>query len=162
DFNIPAGTRLIMPWQLETNDLRRETRNFVLLNQGLITILPPLSEQSHAVLVANIDQAEAVKRANGSLMARIATVESPLSFETRPATTNLDVQFSDQFMLADWLGPDTLNLDQKMPQPISFTLDWSPLHRLGHYYNTFLQLQTQDLQRIAGDDVWVLRWLYPT
>jgi hypothetical protein len=165
DFKIPAGTRLIVPWQLETDDIRRETRNYVLLDQGQITILPPLAVEAHAALLRNINEAQAIKRANGSLMARLAPVETPITFEARAPNADLNVQFGDQFMLSNWLGPDTLRIeqnDQKNPQSIPFTLNWSPLRRLGHYYNTFLQLQTQDLQRITGDDVWLLRWLYPT
>jgi len=61
--------------------------------------------------------------------------------------------------LLAWRGPDTL---EEEAQSFTYTLDWSALRRLGHYYSAFLQLQTQSGERIAGDDVELWRWLYPT
>jgi len=159
-FQIPSNTRLVVPWLLEINDIRRDTRNYALLNSGVIYILPPVSEQTHTALLANIDQAQAIRRPNGDLMARVAPITHKVTFE--PETKNilqLALGFGSDLWLDGWRGPDTLSLNNNAP---IYTLDWAANRQPGHYYSTFLQLQSQDAKRIAGDDVFVLRWLYPT
>jgi hypothetical protein len=66
--------------------------------------------------------------------------------------------FGSELQVMNWRGPDTLESGMRTA---IYTLDWSAMHRPGHYYSSFLQLQTRDYQGIAGDDVLMLRWLYP-
>lgn len=162
-FVFPADTRIVVPWSLELGDLRRATRHYALLQDGAITLLPPLSTEAHVALLENIDSAEAIRRANGDLLARVGDLpdgltlafEPPLRAEGGAALAS----FGGEMALLAWRGPDTLREDS---QSLTYTLDWSALRHLGHYYSAFLQLQTQTGERIAGDDVELWRWLYPT
>ena len=162
-FKVPVGTQLVVPWQLEAKDLRRQTRDYVLLDKGVITLLPPLSVSSHNALLAHIDQADAVNTKNGNLMARVMSLpESPaITFEPRAindsAHTPLAI-FGNELQIMNWRGPDILD---QSTNTVTYTLDWSAVQRPGNYYSSFVQLQTQDYKGIAGDDILMLRWLYP-
>lgn len=163
DFQLPAQTLLVVPWAIETDDLQRQTRHYGLLTEHTITLLPPFSEATHADLLANIDQAEAINRTDGSIMGRLKPLSSDFQITFEPQTKqgmngNPVAIFGDDLQLMAWRGTDTLE-----GQEFIYTLDWqSRQRRIGHYYSTFLQLQTQDFERVTGDDVLVWRWLYPT
>jgi hypothetical protein len=162
-FVLPAGTRLVVPWWLEKDDLLRETRAYGLLQNGTITLLPPLSVETHAQLLAEIDDAEAVTRPNHDLMARVKPVpdDFTLAFEPRANRESPLAIFDGQIALLGWRGPDTLRPDSEA-QTLTYTLDWAADGSARHQYSTFVQLQTQDQQRLAGDDVLIWRWLYPS
>lgn len=163
DFTLPAGTRLVVPWSLEQGDLMRETRNYALLSEGSITLLPPLSAAAHAALLQGIDQAEAIEREgviNHIARTKLLPKETTLSFEPRVNRESPVATFGDsELQLLGWRGPDALS---GAPEDLTYTLEWLGLKRMGHEYSAFLQIQTQDYQRIAGDDVRINRWLYPT
>lgn len=167
DFTLPPGTRLVVPWWLERDDILRDTRAYGLLHDGTITLLPPLSAAAHARLLDGIDDAEAVTRPNGDLMARVGPVpdEGALAFEPRTAPRSGEPSplaiFDNQIQLLGWRGPDTLPPDSGA-QTIAYTLDWAAYPSAHHQYSAYLQLQTQDRQRLAGDDVLIWRWLYPS
>ncbi|MEP7286006.1 MAG: glycosyltransferase family 39 protein [Chloroflexota bacterium] len=166
-FRLPTGTRLVIPYALETGDLRRFTRLYGLLHNGTITLLPPFSAETQATLLANIDEAEAVQRPNGVLLARVkplsnAQVNEPLAFEPRVVSGSMAAPlaiFDQQMQVLGWRGPDTLSGSQ---QGVAYTLDWAALHKLGHEYSAFVQLQTQDRQKVAGEDVTLWNRLYPS
>jgi hypothetical protein len=162
-FAIPADTRIVVPWSLELGDLRRATRHYALLQDGTIMLLPPFSSETHTALLEDIDSAEAVRRANGDLLARVGWLPDGLTLAFEPPVQAEDgtalASFGGEVALLAWRGPDTL---EEEAQSFTYTLDWSALRRLGHYYSAFLQLQTQSGERIAGDDVELWRWLYPT
>jgi hypothetical protein len=159
-FTIPPDAKLVVPWELDTNDIRRDTRAYALLNNGTIMLLPPLSIESHAALFANIDQAQAISHVDGSLMARVVPVKTVTFDPAQRAATGISplISFGQEVALLNVHGPDTLS----NTKTVTYTLIWQPLRLLGHYYSSFLQLQTQESQRIAGDDVFMLRWLYPS
>ncbi|MCU0480781.1 MAG: glycosyltransferase family 39 protein, partial [Anaerolineae bacterium] len=52
DFILPDNTRLFVSWYIEENQLRTETRLYALVNGDTITLLPPLSNESHTQLIA--------------------------------------------------------------------------------------------------------------
>jgi hypothetical protein len=163
DFRLPANTRLVLPWSLELGDLRREKRHYGLLHQGRITLLPPFSTETRDRLLTGIDEADSVIREGDiSLIARYRDLpdDTSLTFEPRTVSADPIATFGDQQMaLLGWRGADTITGTD--PQMLTYTLDWRALRQLGHEYSAFLQLQTQDGQRIAGDDVRILRWLFP-
>lgn len=166
-FALPPGTRLVVPWWLERDDILRETRAFGLLHEDTITLLPPLSVEAHARLLDGIDEAEAVTRPNGDLMARVRAVpdDFAVAFEPRTAPRSGEPSplaiFDNQIQLLGWRGPDTLPPDAEA-QTIAYTLDWAAYPSAHHQYSAYLQIQTQDRQRLAGDDVLIWRWLYPS
>jgi hypothetical protein len=165
NLTIPLETRLVVPWSLELRDLRRETRHYVLLNDGDMTILPPFSVDTYKRLLEGIDDAEAITRENGSteLIARVKEIPSDIEFTFEPQTVSgqpIAVFGENELQLMGWRGPDTLSTSGS--QTLIYTLDWQGLTRMGHKYSAFVQLLTQDFQPIAGDDVRILEWLYPT
>ena len=166
DAVIPPETRLVVPWSLELDGLRDETRHYGLLHDTTITLLPPLSVETHAALLEDIEQGERITR-NGALdfLGYTRPVPDGVSIVFEPPTERLSddsgtglAVFGDEVVLVAWRGPDTLNA----PGTVTYTLDWRAPRKLGHEYSTFLQLQTQNYQRIAGDEGLVWRWLFPS
>lgn len=161
-FRIPANTQLVIPWSLEGRSLRSQTRHFVLLADHKIILLPPFSEETYSVLLQSIDTANTIERTDGSLLARVIVIPegTPLTYEHRSQTNVSAPVFDEAVRLDGWRGPDTLPPNAPS-ETLLYTLDWQALTRNDHYYRAFLQLQTQDYNRLAGDDVIIWRWLFP-
>jgi hypothetical protein len=166
DVEIPPGTRLVAPWSLEQDGLLSETRHYALLNESTITLLPPLAVETHEALLANIEQAEPITRSGVlDLMGYTKRLcnDFPIVFEPQTEAV-LDESgaglalFENELSILGWHGPNTFT----DTGTYIYTLDWRAQRRLGHDYSTFLQLQTQDYQRIAGDEDLVWRWLFPS
>lgn len=158
-FTIPSGTKLVLPWALESGDYRRATRSFGFLQNGTITILPPLTVAAHSALTADLDQAEAVKRENGAPMAKVLPVDvSQIEFESLAGKG--DVAFANEMRVAGWSGPTTLNGD--VEQKVTYTVNWATSAPQHHDYRSFIGLLTPSFERKAGVDVEVWRWLFPT
>ncbi len=166
DAVIPPGTRLVVPWSLELDGLRAETRHYALLNDDTITLLPPLSAETHAALLEDIEQSEPITR-SGELdfMGYVKPLSNDFAIVFEPPVEQLMndsgpglAEFGNEVSVVAWRGPDTLTEEGSY----TYTLDWHIWRQLGHDYSTFLQLQTQDYQRIAGDEDWLWRWLFPT
>ena len=149
--------RLVRPWALETGDLWRDERQFALLQDDTITILPPLDVASQAAQ----DQPESVYRANGDLLAEIRPIQAgDISFEahTQISADQPFAVFDDAAAITGWRGPDTLDA----AGALTYTLDFSATQDgIPHYYSAFVQLQMQDYQNLASDEKQLLRWLYP-
>ncbi len=163
DFVLPDDTLLVIPWSLETGDLMRNTRLFALLDNNTITLLRPLTTETHDALLSGIDDAEAITRASGQihLLARIQPVDSAVQLETQTVSRSPIATFgSDELALTGWYGTDTIT--GEIGETLTYTLNWQPLRLMGHEYSSYLQLQTQNYESIAGDDVLMWRWLYPT
>jgi hypothetical protein len=164
DFQLPPNTKLVVTWALETGDLRRDTRHYALLNDQTITLLPPLSTETHNALLNGIDQAQAITHDGEiKLVARVKVIPNDFKLVYEPRTisvTPIAVFGDHELQLVGWRGADTLATNDA--QTLTYTLDWQGLKRMGHEYSSYLQLQTQDYQKVAGDDVRILRWLFPT
>jgi 4-amino-4-deoxy-L-arabinose transferase-like glycosyltransferase len=158
-FTIPSNTQLVIPWALEMGDYRRSTRNFGLLQNGTMTILPPLQVAAHSALVADLDRAATVKRENGDPMAKVLPVNaSQIEFE--PVAGKSDVAFANEMRVAGWSGPAAL--DGNVEQTVTYTVNWVTDIPQRHDYRSFIGLLTPDFERVAGVDVEVWRWLFPT
>jgi hypothetical protein len=97
------------------------------------------------------------------LIARYKDLPTGVAFNYEPRVSgdSPTAVFGDnELELVGWRGADTLNPAGN--GALTYTLDWRGLKRMGHEYSSFLQLQTQDGEKIAGDDVRILRWLMPT
>jgi hypothetical protein len=160
EAEIPANTRLVVPWSLELDDLMRSTRHYALLDGDTITLLPPLSVETHTALVANIEDAEPITREGGELnfLGYFKRFTNGLAIVFEREMPAQQAIFGEEVQIVSWRGPDTLP-DSGLA---TYTLDWTALRRIGHEYSAFLQLQTQDYQRIIGDDMHVWRWLFPS
>jgi hypothetical protein len=165
-FKLPENTHIVVPYALELGDLMRDTRQYALLNTGTITLLPPFSTETHQSLLENI---EAGTRIEGE-----GVVLTFLGYE-KPVPADFELDFegiylsgeqplavfgNDEIYLTGWYGDTTLENQES----VKITLSWSPTRQLRHEYLSILQLQTQDFQRVAGDDdyAFIQRWLYPS
>lgn len=161
-FVLPADTQLFVPWALESGDLRREARHYVLLNEGTITLLPPFSEATREALLRDIDGAEAVTNTDGQLDLLGRTQALPdvaIRYEAQATAGDVPLAIlGGETALLNWRGPQTWTGQTTL----EYTLEWRAERRLGRLYSTFLQLQTQNGERLAGDDSLVLRWLHPS
>jgi len=158
-FVVPPDARFVIPWSLELGGLLSDSRDYALLQNGSITLLPPLSDDSLRAVQSNLGNADSVNRSSGALLARIEPVSSVgvITFEQQHAA---GIVFSNQARLNGWRGPDTL--PSSAAATIPYTLDWSATRQIGDYDSSFVQIQTQDYQTISGDDELIQRWLYPS
>ena len=164
DFQPPPNSRLVVPWSLELGDLRRDPRQYALLQNHTITLLPPFSAATHDALLTNIDASPALHREGDiQLIARYKDLPASTTFSYESSTVSgspIAVFGDNEVELVGWRGPDTINLAAN--PTLTYTLDWRGLKQMGHEYSSFLQLQTQDGRKIVGDDIRMLRWLFPT
>lgn len=163
---LPSNTQLVMPWALETGDLMRTTRQYALLQDGKITLLPPLAIETHTALMEDIDNAPAVYQQNGDLMLHVRPIPENLAIRFEPTTIVNSTEnplpiFNGDVQLVDWHGPTTL-LSIAEEQTLTFTLDYQRLHPLWHHYTGYLAFHTQEYDRKAWQyaDLW--RWVYPS
>lgn len=159
---LPTGTRLLLPYALELGDLWRDTRDYALLDGNTITLLPPLDDDTHARLLAGISNAQRLERDGRiALMGVVQPVPEGLTLAFAPLHGGDAplARFGDELTIEGWYGTDTLTGQANA----TFTPLWSTARpRLGHEYAAYLQLQTQDYERLANAEGLLLRWLYPT
>ncbi len=164
-ITLPVGTTLVIPWSLEAGDLERTTRHFALLQRGHIQLLPPLSPASQQKLLLDIDSTTAITRSGTlDLMAKIRLLPADFKLEFEPALSPVPPQqalahFQPGMTIHAVRGP--LVISDSVGE-LTYTLEWKPLQPVNHFYSSFLQLQTQSGERIAGDDVFMGRWLLAT
>ncbi|MEO1162285.1 MAG: glycosyltransferase family 39 protein [Chloroflexota bacterium] len=161
DIVLPDEILLVMPWSLEQGDLLDETHDYVLLQDGVITLLPPITEASRESLVANIDTGERIER-DGQInfLGYAQVVDSGvIDFETSNSMdTELAVFGGDDIALTGWIGENTLVPDSSY----EVVLNWESRRLIGHEYFSPLQLQTQDYERLTSTQDLLQRWVYPT
>jgi hypothetical protein len=166
DFVLPENTRLVVPWTLETHDILRETRHYVLLHEGRIIFLPDLTSESQAELLQNIDDTEEIYRDDGVLGfgGRTHLIDNwQPTYEPEHAldAKNQAVLYGNDLKIVGWQGATTL------PIETAFNLDATLIMRRqnvnGHDYWFTVQILDQAGNRIASNaDGPILRWLYPT
>ncbi len=162
NFQLPDNTQIIMPWSLENGDFLIRSTHFALLSEGVIILLPPLTNDSQIALLENWDSAVTIEN-DGSNIPIVGKVVSPpdtitLEYEQPSLSENPIARFNDELEIIQWYGNDTItNADE-----YTYTIDWSVNRTVSHEYGAFVQLLTQDWERIVGDEQLILRWLYPT
>jgi hypothetical protein len=163
DFRLPAQTKLVIPWSLPLNDYMTETTSYALLSNGVITLLPPLAQPTHAALISLMAGGEPISR-TGQLSKMGIVAALPESFQIAFASAAVSdspvASFAgDELRLQSWYGNTTIAPnDTQMP----VTLMWSPQRRIGHVYAATLQLLTQDYRGISETNHLTDRWLYPS
>lgn len=163
NFMLPLNTHVVIPWSLETGDILRNSRQYVLLHKNQIVLLPPVSAQTHAELIADIENGDAID-GDGKLdfmgYAKLLPENFHLDYAETGEIPGETVTFGNDIQLRGWYGDDTLAGNA---QSVTYTLSWTPMQRIGHDYFAYVQLLAQDYQRIAGStDTQILRWLYPS
>jgi 4-amino-4-deoxy-L-arabinose transferase-like glycosyltransferase len=165
-FELPENTHIVVPYALQLGDLMRDTCHYALLNHGTITLLPPLSTAAHQSLLEDIEAGTRIE-GEGTVLTFLGYEKSipadfELGFESIGLSTEqpLAVFGNDEIHLTGWYGDTTLGSEES----VEITLVWSATRQLRHEYLSVLQLQTQDFQRVAGDEdyAFIQRWLYPS
>ncbi|MCY4464308.1 MAG: glycosyltransferase family 39 protein [Chloroflexi bacterium] len=162
DFQLPAGTVLVLPWSLERNQFMGDARHYALLQDNTITILPPLADESIAELSRSLASAAEVQNpgSNIPIVARYVSLASELSIAYMlPADTPTGIaRFNKELELTQWVGPKTLT-EAGIHQ---FTLEWTVNRPVSHRYAAFLQLATAKWETLVGEDRYIQRFLHPT
>jgi len=166
EMELPQATTLVVPWSLERGGIMRETKQFALLHNQTITIFPPFSDETHQQLMTDIEQGAPITRQGNQLNFLGYTKPIPddanLAFEDSNHQSEVFASFGDAAIdLINWRGANTI-IDGAFDEKLTYTLTWRANRRIGFDYGSYLQLQTQDYQRIAGEDVLIHRWLFPT
>ena len=161
-FQLPVNTQIVIPWSLENGDFLEESTHFALLDKATITLLPPLTSGAHANLLQNRDTAINIENGDSNIPI-VGKFFSPpdnitLDYVQPTATGNPIAVFNNELEVIQWYGDDTFTSAGQY----SYTIDWSVNRPVSHEYGAFVQLLTQDWERIAGDEQLILRWLYPT
>lgn len=157
---LATGTQIVFPWSLERNDAARDALHYVLLHDGEIILLPPLSAASINALVEAPATEQPLTGPGERVIGYTKRLDESLLLDFAPPQPLDHIFGGAEMRLQAWYGPDTLVNDQA--QQIEITLEWQALRRLGHIYWTFVQVQDQNFVRIAGTDQEILRWLAPT
>ena len=156
-ITFPDNTQLVMPWSLELGDIMRDSRQFALLDDGIITLFPPLTETSHDALLTNIDSAEQIMR-EGQIEFLGYVSEFDTTLIDFAEQNPVEASFSNgDILLTSWTSDETLDTEE-----IEILLTWESARLIGHEYIASVQLQKQDYTRISSHDNYLLRWIYPT
>jgi hypothetical protein len=158
---IPPDTRLVIPWNLEGDDLLRSKKQFALIQEGVFSLLPRFTTQTHQTLLADIDNASWVIRDQGELplLAHVKPIPENVELSFVPMTETTELIYDDKISLAGWSGPDIIHPGEF----IEYTLFLEALQPLWRRYDFYVALYTQAYERKAWDhNSWQLSWLYPT
>ena len=161
-LQLAQDTQIVIPWSLEKGDFLDDSQHFALLDDSTITLLPPLTDETQSNLLRNIDDAFLIEN-EGSNIPIVGQVLSPpddldLAFEQPAVTADPIAVFNGELEIMGWYGADTFT----QSEAYTYTIDWSVNRPVSHEYGAFIQLLTQDWDRITGDEQLILRWLYPT
>ncbi len=161
DFALPPGTRLVIPWSLAHGSYLDGEKRFVLLRDNAIMVLPPLTKDEQALLLGESDSLTELIMP-GSAYPAVARIQpAPLAWSppVEPlADDEVLARFNDELILRGYRGPNSI----AGPGELEFELTWSVARPVSHEYGAFLQLLDSDMQVIAGRDLHLWRWLYPT
>ena len=160
--SLPDNTQVVITWSLEKGDFLTETKHFALLQDETITLLPPLTEASHQQLLKDISSATDITYDSDNIpvVAKAYTPSntSELSYDSPIETSSPLAIFNDELEIISWYGEETITNGGET----IYTIDWSVNRPVSHEYGAFVQILTQDWERITGKDKLITRWLYPT
>lgn len=163
-FSMPPETQVLLSWALEQGDFLTNSRQFAFLHQNTITVLPPLSQATHGAILDESVQATEIRMEDSNIPILGKVFNLPEGFDftyENPVyadSTSPKATFNDELNILNWHGTQTLNQAGKY----DYVIDWGQNQRLGHEYGAYVQLVTQDWDKIAGDEHSIHRWLYPT
>lgn len=165
NFVLPANTQIVIPWTLELGDFNTNAYHFALLDQGTITLLPPLADEAHKKLLEAFDSALLVTRANGNPLVKVISTPDivSLAFESPQVMTQPDqplVSLPNGLLVTGWWGPNMLSGETE--QIVTYMLNWATTQPQRDVLSSFVGLLTVNNERKAGVDTKMTRWLYPT
>jgi hypothetical protein len=165
NFVLPNNTRLFLPWYIEENQLRAETRLYALVDGDTITLLPPLSDESHAQLIALAQSGDELTRGRMNYLNFmgyniVLPDDFAVSFDNRTHATSTPLaEFgAGAVTISDWRGAETI---QGMAgETLTYHIQWNG-RQLDQRYFTVLQLHTQEADNKASAADISLSYLYP-
>lgn len=163
NFTLPPETRIAVPWWLELGDFDAGSRHYALFQDGTITLLPPITEETHQIIVARLQSAQTINRPNGDLMVKVIPPGARVEFEPRRAAAAPSgplARTESDLLVIGWWGPETLPSGPE--QTVTYTLEWMTPRPQRHDYRSAIGLLTYNNDRKAGVDAEMTRWLYPT
>jgi hypothetical protein len=165
DFILPANTRLFLPWQIETIDLRVNTHLYALVDGDTITLLPPLSDESHAQLIEIAKTGEELRRGRGNylnFMGYNLVLPDDFSLDFVDSTVNTQTplaEFGDGAVhITDWRGAETIQ--GIAGEELTYYMQWNG-RQLDQRYHTVLQLHTENADNKASAADISLAYIYP-
>lgn len=157
---IPPDTRLVIPWSLGLRGLIRGDRQYALLEDDTITLLPPLTAETHQSLVSDIDDSPTIFRDEGtiSFLGHVKPIPDDMSLIFEKMTRTTELIYDDGIRFSGWSGPQTVTPGQNA----EYVLYLKALKPLWHRYDFYVELHTQDYDRKIWDHDGELTWLYPS
>lgn len=155
EVTIPQGALVVLPYDLRTADFLISPQ-FVLLDGDTMTILPPFDTATPAAWAAE----EGMLIPNESSSIPVVGRAFPLAATPQfmPRHSSAPYVLDGALQITGWYGQPTLTGEAGR---YWMALDALPLRPLGHDYTVYVQVQTQDYERLGGIDRRSLRWLYP-
>ena len=161
-FSLPEQTALVLPWSLERGAFLTDSLHYVLLQDNTISILPPLTAETYDRIIAGAEGKMELRmpESNIPVVARILSLADDLSlqFEDVMGQASPLSLHNDELQIVRWYGPNTIV--EKGAQ--SYTLGFSITRPVSHVYGAFLQLLSPSWEKVAGQDRYIHRWLFPT
>lgn len=153
---VPDNARVLIPRALGLEEEMRTVRQFVLLQNDTMMLLPPLTVASHNQLLKPSPLESLAAFGHFDVLGDVYALPSPLAFATTPDQST--IRFGDDVMLQGAVYERELTAGTAL-----FTLWWGAQRQpIGHDYMTYLQLQDQDFNAIVGQDERIWRAAFPT
>ena len=160
---LPENTIILWPWDLGLGSIISQSRDYVLLMDDSIILLPPVSVQQQLALQSLIEDSLPLERQGTiSELGQYHQLSNAISLEFEQALqtgNDLAIMGDGELRIVGLYGPQELESDATT---VSATLSWESESLTGFEYWSFLQLQTQTYESLASVDLHMLRWLYPT
>lgn len=164
-FELPNNTRLFVSWQIETNDLRKDTRLYALVDGDTITLLPPLSSSTHAQLLEIAQNGDELTRGRGNYLNfmgynTVLPDDFMLEFDNDILISQMPLaDFADgAIYITEWRGADTIQ--GIAGEELTYFIRWNG-DKLDQRYFTVLQLHTQEADNKASAADISLAYVYP-
>jgi hypothetical protein len=147
---LPPGTQVIFPTLPSNRPFDRQTQHYVMLYDDALYVLPLMRP-------LELDEAFAEVPGFGRFGALGQVYALPTDAAFAPIQPTPSLRFGDDLELVGWAGPRDLTSGRWQG-----VLYWRALRRIGHDYQGFVQILTQEYERIGGADVLMGGWALPT
>lgn len=159
---ISSDARLLQPYDLAAGGFMEDEAQYALWDAPKLVILPPFDLDSRQ-RIAQSNVLETLSRDPNASAYTVPYLARVLEAPKQLATEML--QNVNSFNFQGDIALKGVYSDLLLPSDggtIHVGLSWQPLRRLGRDYWTFVQIQTQDYEKVVGYDRNVLRWVYPS
>lgn len=150
DQPLPSDARIVFPTLPVTRPLERDTRQYVLFHHQTLYALPQLAPfdlpADPFTVVDGFGRFEQ--------LAEVFLLPDGLAFA--PLRALAPLRYGDDLELVGWAGERDLAAGRWQG-----TLYWRALRPIGHDYQSFVQVLTQDYERLGGADVLMGGWPLP-